>query len=151
MFDFDASSGLVNSNTPCVISYGSSGLNSLSSLLRSHGVEFSPSSRYLYYTFYSVLTKVDLCAVTPSNTAVNIYLQESSNATDTANKRTMQLAPDGKIYIALAGKSKIGVINNPNNSGGIATYTDMALPTVTCQAGLPNFPGYYFEQKPLSL
>ena len=148
VFDFNASNGVVNNGSATVLFYGSSNLNSATVLTRSHGVEFSPSGRYVYSVFYNSITKYDLCALTPSASSVNVYLQETTNTMDTSNKRAMQLAPDGKIYIALNWKSKIGVINNPNNLGGIATYTDIAVTSVTCQSGLPNFPGYYFESKP---
>ena len=148
VFDFNASTGSINTTSVCNIISGNTNNYLGAYLARSSGCEFSSNSRYLYYTWYSSVVKVDMCAPTPSLSTINVYVQETTSTMDTANKRAMQLAPDGRIYIALNNKSKIGIINNPNNIGGIATYTDMALPTVTCQSGLPNFPGYYFEQKP---
>lgn len=140
--EFNTSTGIVS--TFSVIQYGLNYQMSGASLVKSHGCEFSPNSRYFYYTFYNTVTKLDLCNTLSLSTTV--YLPESQTE-DTANKRMMQLAPDGRIYVAMNGKSAIGIINNPNNTQGVASFTTLSLGTTTTQWGLPNFAGYLFEQQ----
>jgi len=124
-----------------------------------HGCEFSPNSMFMYDYAQIIgsgttlpnfeLQHSNLC----DGSMVGVYNQESSNVVDQGGKRQMQLGTNGKIYVATQGSTSIGVINNPNNVNGLATYTSMgaSLGTATCQWGLPNFPGYYFEQKPFPI
>lgn len=87
----------------------------------------------------------DLC----NNNQLSILYNAESTQIDLADKRAMQLAPDGKIYIALNNSYSLGVINNPNNTNNTAaSYTIKSIGTQLSQWGLPNLPGYYFEQKP---
>jgi hypothetical protein len=147
VFNFDRLTGSVSSTSVCIISYSLTYNQTMQSFIKYHGCEFSPNSRYFYFTAFNSILKADLCATNPVASITAVFPPEST-IEDSSNKRTMQLAPDGKIYVALNGKSKLGRLNNPNNIGGAATYTDCSLGTYTCQWGLPNFPGYYFEQKP---
>ena len=53
----------------------------------------------------------------------------------------LQLAPDGKIYVARQGNSYLGVISKPNATGKASTYTDdgFHLGKQKSDLGLPNF------------
>ena len=53
----------------------------------------------------------------------------------------LQLAPDGKIYVARQGNSYLGVISKPNAKGKASTYTDdgFHLGKQKSDLGLPNF------------
>jgi hypothetical protein len=61
----------------------------------------------------------------------------------------LQLGPDGKIYVARANNSYLGVINNPNASGSACNYNNSGvnLNGRTCVWGLPFFIQSYFYNK----
>jgi hypothetical protein len=114
-----------------------------------YGCEFSTNSQYFYcLEFYNSISRQDLCGINSNM----VYNQESTNTIDNGapyGKRQLQLAPNGNIYVANTGSASLGRINNPNCIGGVSTYTSMGVGTSSnCLWGLPNFPGYYFEQKP---
>ena len=144
--DFDNATGqivIANFNYPMYFLYG----HNLASQADTYGIEFSPNTQYVYTnTLYQNIVRIDLCA----NTQSYVTLQESANQVNSyGNKRQFQLAPNGKIYVARSGTTEIGSINNPG-SGIAVSYTPQAIfiGTNSCQYGLPNFPGFYFEQKP---
>ncbi len=127
LYDFDNTTGVVS--------------NSL--VLASHdglpyGIEFSQDASKFYCATYSgnKLHQYDLCA--GSNTAI-----AASHFTLPANGSfgTMQLGPDGKIYISRLYTSTLSVINNPNNYGSSCNYVDYAIDVSpkSLQYGLPNF------------
>jgi len=144
--DFDNTSGqitIANYLYPLYWSYGHNALQ----MADAYGIEFSPNSQYVYTnSAIQQIVKLGLCDSSESS----VLLQESSNQVDTyGNKRQYQLAPNGNIYVARNGTTTIGRINNP----GSATATSYTSSTVftgsnICQWGLPNFPAYYFEEKP---
>ena len=149
ILDFDNATGMVLSAGTNTVLYGVYNSTYPACGFKLYGSEFSPNSRYFYFSINQTVQKLDLCS-TGSIVVNNVYNTESTTALDTANKRSFQLAPDGKIYVAQNNKTQVGVIINPNNTGSLASYTSagIGLNTYTCQWGLPNFPGFYFEQKP---
>ncbi len=156
VLDFNNLTGSINSSSPSIM-YSMSGSMTFGNP-RTFNCEFSPTSNNLYWSrailgtsnlFGSIINRFDVCGTSSSYTPV---YNTDSYAQDTITKATFQLASDGKIYVASPGKSSLGAINNPNNINASASYTNMgiSLGTLTCQLGLPNFPGFYFEQKPNS-
>ncbi len=145
LYDFDNTNGSITAIT------NNSQYQSGNTVCSFHcyGNEFSSDSKYFYRSFGTNILSQDLCGSNNGNSAV-VPLQENVT-TDNDPKRTMQLASDGKIYVALSGAGRIGVINNPSQTGSLPTNYNpngLSLGTFTCQWGLPNFPGYYFEKKP---
>lgn len=65
----------------------------------------------------------------------------------------MQLATNGKIYIARTGGfiDTLHVIHNPNSSGAACNfqYNAIGLNNKACNASLPIYPDYYFNNIPL--
>ncbi|MCA0428903.1 MAG: T9SS type A sorting domain-containing protein [Bacteroidetes bacterium] len=65
----------------------------------------------------------------------------------------MQLAPNGKIYIARTGGfiDTLHVIHNPNLTGAACNfqYNAIGLNNNACNFSLPIFPNYYFNNIPL--
>ncbi len=111
-----------------------------------YGVEFSPNSKYLYYTGCSAsasstinIYQVDLCA--GSNAAITSS-SSIAGGSSVGFIRTIQLGPDGKLYFSRFGQNSIGVIDFPNlpapacgfNVNGV-TLSSGAI----CKAGLANF------------
>lgn len=126
-----------------------------------YGVEFSPDGTKLYGSygtgfegtpclFQWDLTAGNQAAVIASKT--DLYTYSVANST-TLNPRGMQMALDGKIYVAIDGGTSLGVINNPNTLGIACDFVPngVSLPAPTGSGiGLPNFAPYLFApQKPI--
>lgn len=128
LYDFDASSGIVSN--PLV----------LASLSFPIGCEFSPDGSKFYGTRESVNTlyQWDLCA--GSNTAI-IASQYTTATTQNQGLGALQVALNGKIYVARLQQQSLGVINNPNVYGAGCNYVDLgqSIAPGICKYGLPNF------------
>lgn len=110
LFDFNTSTGIV-SNPLTLVS------NTLEVNFR--GCEFSPDGTKLYAghnisgSTNSKLIQWNLSAAT--NSAI---LSSSTNIpSGSLDPQAIQLAPNGKIYIATPGSQSLSVINNPNATG----------------------------------
>ncbi|MBX3165014.1 MAG: gliding motility-associated C-terminal domain-containing protein [Bacteroidetes bacterium] len=144
LFDFDASTGVVSNSLS---------LLSATTSLYASGCEFSPDNSKFYgtkYTWdsYSHIFQWDLCA--GSGTAIAASLSSVAITPTATIRAAMQLAPDGKIYVARFGAQTLGVIQNPNIAGVGCNYVDagQSLSPKSSSNGLPNFPSSYFYQNP---
>ena len=145
LFDFDNSTGIVSN--PILI-----GMTYNFGIAQAYGCEFSPDATKVYASGSSngTLFQWDLCAGTSSAIAASVY---ALSPTININKFTLQLAPNGKIYLARSlpspAQNQLGVINNPNDAGAACNYVDIGqgLGTATCGAGLPNFSCDLFRMK----
>lgn len=114
---------------------------------RADGVEFSPSNRYLYISDNSCfIFQYDLESSNIPKSVVKIVNEVEPFC---PNISQLQLAPDGKIYVAQFGWSMIGVINKPNEAGALCDYDSHAIEIPpdgihSCNLGLPNFISSYF-------
>ena len=127
LFDFDNSTGLV-SNPIVIVPNGV------------YGTEFSPNSQLLYMVETGVLTQYDINA---SNIVASRTVIDSSFFSFITS---LQLGPDGKMYVARLFQSSLGVINNPNVIGLGANFNaaGINLGTGVCLAGLPSFIQSFF-------
>lgn len=125
LFGFDNATGRVTSHLP------------LGTLPNVYGVEFSASSRRLYFS------------ASPGNSIVQFNLEAGSGAqiaasrvqVSTTDVATMQLGPDGKIYGAMLGRNTLSYINNPDGLGAACDFRAAAVPiSGQCRGGLPNVP-----------
>jgi len=102
------------------------------------GLAFSPDGTKLYFTTsnYGSLRQLNLGA--GSWTA--IQFSEVTLGTLLPDLwKDLRLGPDGKIYVAHAQSSALGVIQAPDVLGSGCQFTDNAVPvTGTCSFGLPN-------------
>ena len=142
--DFDNQTGLVSNYTVMITPGCSSG----SMAYTPYGLEFSSSSRYAYSSYCGYLCQWDLCSVnssTPSFIAVT-----ETNSISINNHGSLQLAPDYKIYLTRPGTSTLACIGSPNSFSNNCGYSlnAITLGTYSAQYGLPNFPGFLFEQRP---
>ncbi|MCH8535396.1 MAG: T9SS type B sorting domain-containing protein [Flavobacteriaceae bacterium] len=110
LYDFDNETGQVSNSIPLITN------------VRAYGVEFSENSKRVYAT-------VDQ----PSGTSIlqwNLEAQsipQSQHSFSGVNLNVaaaLQLAPDGKIYVSALGLSRLNVINQPNELGANANYTE---------------------------
>lgn len=123
----------------------------------SYGVEFSPNSKLLYSTvFYTdpanaqkrnALFQYDITL--GSAAAIRASKQViSQNADPIDTYAALQIAPDGKMYMAKRAYKNIASVSNPNIYGSGCVYTASAvqytLPTQESSYGLPTFVQSYF-------
>jgi hypothetical protein len=129
LFDFDNATGIVSN--PMTLA---TALN----MPTAYSCEFSPDDSKLYATGYntSYINQFDLNAVNIPASVTDV----TSWATLSAG---LQLAPDGKIYIA-SHSNFLGSINFPNMSGTASGHVSNAI-VLTANSGLclPNF--YNFQ------
>ena len=117
---------------------------------KAYGVEFSPDGKSLYITMLadtnadgslkgsSYIVKYDL------NQTKDSLLANSRTVVDSSTTRqygSIQIGPDGRLYVAIKGSSSLGTIENPN--GGlldslIFNPNGQTLGGKNSQLGLPN-------------
>ena len=127
VFDFDPATGQVSNG----ILFSDASWN--------YGVEFSPSGRYLYITtdIDMILTQFDLEADDIAASATQIEVDDTLvNALG-----SLQLGPDGKIYMSAPSKTFLSVIHNPDEPGVDCNFEFGAidLGEKTAGYGLPFF------------
>jgi gliding motility-associated-like protein len=124
LFDFDTATGQV------------SNAQLLCDEANVYGVEFSPDNNILY------ISTVEQKKIFQFNlTASNIADSKILIATLPQSPGALQLAPNGKIYIAMAETDKLSVINNPDKTGVNCNLTvnSIDLEGRVCMLGLPSF------------
>ncbi|KAA6435710.1 hypothetical protein FOE74_07140 [Rufibacter glacialis] len=115
-----------------------------------YGVEFSPDGTKLYGGKNGIaggearIFQFDLSAGT--NDAI-IHSGKQVAKSISRKIGALQLGPDGRIYVARNNSNWLGVIRNPNALGPACDYKDSGinLGTQKSALGLPNFPGFYFQ------
>lgn len=141
LFDFDNSTGVL-SNMQALGTATSA----------AYGCEFSPDGTKFYGTLSitSRLIQWDLC--TGNNASVTIPSQFPAGPGNYFT--SLQLAPDGKIYLSRSGTT-LGVITSPNAAGVLCNYSDAGpylAPYGNMQPGatngLPGFPAHPFLDLP---
>jgi hypothetical protein len=137
LFDFNSTSGIVTNekylNLPQTGSLGA------------YGLEFSRSGNYLYCSdvlgFH--IFQWDISSNIAST--INATLQQVGSS-PSQGVGALQMAPDGKIYVAEYMTNFLGVISSPDSSGLSCNYiyNAISLSGKTCHFGLPNFITSYF-------
>ena len=143
IFDFNTSTGVVSNCITRDFPYN----NALDHRL--YGVEFSPSSQYLYVslnvgsmgkgTVYQYdMNAGDSAAILASETEVGYSENDYICA--------LQLAIDGKIYVANNGETFLNAINNPDVGGMGCDYQEdvVSLSGRECYSGLPTYIASHF-------
>lgn len=112
--------------------------------VESLGCTFSPNNAVFYACKYSSISgeiyQFDLNA---TDVPSSVYIINSLTKIE-----TMQLAPDGKIYIARIDDTSLPVISNPNEIGIGCNYTypGFYLNGKQSKGGLPNFVNQYINK-----
>jgi hypothetical protein len=139
--DFDAATGVLSN--PLIFG---------TSFHYSYGCEFSPDGTKFYSSADNYVLQWDLCAGSDSAIAASQATVGSNTATTTNQPfGSMQLAPNGKIYlIDETNYSSLAVINLPNSKGITCNYQPAAqsIAPKGSKLGLPNFVSSYFKQLP---
>jgi gliding motility-associated-like protein len=102
-----------------------------------YGVEFSPDSKLVYVTDTASQTKMVQFNLAASNIADSAFILYTGGLSPVA----LQLAPNGKIYVADFGFDSLGVIDNPNSVGSSCNLQMSAVDLAgkTSLSGLPSF------------
>lgn len=141
LFRFDNSTGIVSDLiswklAPVMLSF--------SPLV--YGVEFSPDGRLLYVNNLNVIIQYDITQTTPQAIENSAYQLAPP---DFSQPASMQLGPDGKIYI---NSGRLNVINCPDKKGPSCGYQEDAVPNQTGGGGygLPKWV-YYADENTVSV
>jgi len=164
VYDFDNSTGKVSN----LIS------SAVGQFVYANGIEFSPDNSKLYFTITPLgdgtnyIYQLDLAQSNPFSSPVVIeQFDVTLNGSADSLLGAMQLAPDGKIYVAqfrrgVNEKDNLGVIYNPNRPGTECNYKELNhssnnglnLNGGKSLIGLPNFvstfldiPHYWWEDQ----
>jgi hypothetical protein len=119
------------------------------------GIEFSPDNSKLYVNSGKltsnpfepdpvVLYQLDLSDLNQDSIENSWLSLDSLFDLDQGN---LQIAPNGKIYVAMPDQTYLGVINNPNELGAASNYVRQGLTLDsggTSRYGLPTFNQSYF-------
>lgn len=137
LFDFNKTTGVVSNAR--IVAQRADGSN-----FALYGVEFSPSGRFLYATRTdsNVVMQYDLNQPLPPL----MFIVGSTTARRTG---ALQLAPNGRIYVATEGIAFLAEIASPDSRGLACGYRDKAvdLQGRTSQIGLPNFmPAIFLDE-----
>ena len=137
LFDFDANTGVVSN--PII----------LPATDITYGIEFSRDGKILYASeFQNKIYQYDL---TLGSAAAIIASQLLLLPLPVGSEiGSIQMAPDGKIYVCKNSSQFTGVINNPDTLGQGCNYVDLGFSIApnNGQEGLPNFMQSIFTQAP---
>ncbi|MBX7139523.1 MAG: T9SS type A sorting domain-containing protein [Chitinophagales bacterium] len=116
---------------------------------QTYGLEFSPNGKLLYggaNPGYDQVWQWDLS----SGNIDTIIASQLQVGTTLGDAGSLQLAPDGKIYVAQTGSYYVGVINNPDSVGTACDWNAYGVNVSPGQSqlGLPNFVASYFIEEP---
>ncbi|WP_345166023.1 gliding motility-associated C-terminal domain-containing protein [Nibribacter koreensis] len=138
VYDFNASTGTIFN--PIAIN----------GFFNGYGVEFSPDMSKLYYTTSGNidLMQVNLLAGSPALVASSA-VRIANIGQDGAQRYvggSLQIGPDGKIYVARPTSKHLGVIHQPNALGAACQYVDQGvdLGGGISMCGLPVFVQSFF-------
>lgn len=112
---------------------------------QAYGVAFSPDGSKVYGTTNNgemnkaQIVQFDLRAGSPTEISKSAVVVGTSGSPSLG---ALQLAPDGKIYVARKDNYYLAVINKPNAKGKASEYVDNGfhLGKQKSDLGLPNFP-----------
>ncbi|MCZ4409089.1 T9SS type A sorting domain-containing protein [Cryomorphaceae bacterium 1068] len=121
---------------------------------RPYGICFSPDNSKLYVTSGSPnhLYQFDLSQREPDLIqASRVQITSTPFIDYLGSAAALQLAPNGKIYLARYETNWLAVINEPNALGTNCDYVQDAVSlegTGSCEGGLPNFGNLFYDQTP---
>ena len=154
LFDFNNSNGSISNMIKDSTFFAYTGNSGL------YGLAFSPDNSKLYLSSLDGISspgnvyQYDLSSgVAATIISSKTIIHSSANEIFGA----LQLAPNGKIYLAKSSSGKLDVINNPNSLGAACGYVanglqmGNALGQHTSQIGLPNFVEIFNTPTPFTL
>jgi gliding motility-associated-like protein len=137
IFQFNNISGLLSS--PITIN----GIN----YTYPYGIEFSADGTLLYCSVSNPNFRVYQFNLQAGSTSAIVNSAQLVAESSSTNIGSLQLAIDGKIYLARYNSFFVGVFNNPNAQGLASAYVDngVDLGIYRSRRGLPNFVTSWFN------
>jgi WD40 repeat protein len=122
--------------------------------LNAYSCEFSPDTKKLYTSSFDSFVRLyqyDLSSGNAKDIINSAVLIADIDAINVLG--TLQLAPDGKIYLASNKSYYLGVIEKPNESGLNCGYNPKGvfLNNKICRLGLPNIIYDYYNPELISI
>jgi hypothetical protein len=121
---------------------------------RAYGLEFSPDSRYLYFSTLMTTTDLEPSELYQVNIeTLDVFLVAIPSTVASSTFSALQLGMDSKIYVIRFNKggqtfnTSLGVIENPKRPGAACSFVE-SIPGFSNQFlfnGLPNFIQSYFD------
>jgi len=117
-----------------------------------YGLEFSEESNYLYFstipfTAPSKIYQLSLAKATEGELKNSVIEIATISDSKQYNAGAMQLAPDGKIYIARYAQKWLAAIELPDSLGIKCQFNLNAIPLAGLSTlGLPSFPASFFKK-----
>lgn len=135
LFDFDNATGAISNALT---------LDNGSSRETSYGIEFSTNGSLLYAAYYESVYQYNLLAGTQTDI---INSKVTLISVPNEGFASLQIAPDGKIYVARTGELYIDFIDYPNvlGLGCNYNYKGLSLGGRKSQLGLPTFVQSFFD------
>ena len=147
LFDFNNNTGGV-SNSITLPSPSSTPKPPGITYYAAYGVEFSPDGTFFYGGLNATgeIYQYDLSAggATAIRNSATLVGTGTGLASNSNKIGALQLATDGKIYVARDGMSSLGAITNPNSYGAFYTDNAVGLGGSTSGLGLPTFIQSFF-------
>lgn len=153
IYDFDLSAGLVTN--PVLIN--------LPGTYLTLGIEFSPNGRYLYFSAFDshkyMLYQIDLEAGTPDQVFNSLTLLAIEPNSSNVHFGTLQLAPNGKIYVSPTGilvssaDAALHIVHQPDLAGTACQFQkdgQSLAPIPLVSYGLVNIASNLFAQPAIS-
>lgn len=106
-----------------------------------YGLEFSASGRFLYASAYAgnngLIRQYDVTTGSPETIGASLHTFQ----TGPYPPGTLQMGPDGRIYVALVGSPFLGIIQQPELAGTACDYDPQGahLGGRKSRSGLPHF------------
>ncbi|MEN9445112.1 MAG: hypothetical protein RIS47_2003 [Bacteroidota bacterium] len=135
LMDFDNETGEVSGER--FLKYGDVRMPDGKRACCPYGLEFSPNSEFVYVSGFRFVYQYP----TSARTVAELEAQQKKIVYSAQLLNSMQLAPDGRIYIARFNSHTLSVIQKPNLVGDACSYAEDAFdlgPGVSIE-GLPSF------------
>lgn len=138
VFDFDKTTGEISNGFKIPLGFG----------FLSYGVEWSRDGKRLFMgnvdTSPGKAYEADMTQ--PDSTSINASVTQIANGPSDIFG-SLQMAPDGKIYLIRYNNFYLGVINNPDSLGVACDYVSNGFSTSPHNnyLGLPNYVSYWFS------
>ena len=151
LYDFDNNTGLLSNAMSFTNANKPTAVNEYDG---AYGVEFSPNGRFLYISCWNVrgsndrLFQFDLRAGNRSFADINNSAYQVASSSGTNDFGALQLAPDGRIYIARGNRGSLSYIEYPNCPTSSCNYTanGPSLSGASSRYGLPTFIQTFFNE-----
>lgn len=137
LFDFNAETGIISN---------AEDINLPNPNDPAYGVEFSPNSKVLYVAFFKGIAQYNINDIVTDNPYIILSSNTNPSPSSLGGYSGLQLAPNGKIYVADFLNTFLHIIHQPDNllESCDFEYNGLSLEGNTSGLGLPPFIQSFF-------